>query len=133
MTHSYYDETPYRAIAEDPLGNKLNGHPWNLQAILRPAKAEDWENKYSWAKSPRWDDWKKRIDGETHVLEAGPLARLWITAMAKKVAEPTGNSIKFTLPAGSVAGYRVPQELALDLLMLFSWATGQDRCTEPRY
>lgn len=115
VAHSYYDETPSLEIAKDPLGNGLTKeHPWNEETKPRPGKEEDWENKYSWAKSPRWHDWKNRVDGASHVLEAGPLARMWITAMAKKVPESTGSSIKFTLPAGTVAGYKVPQELSLE-------------------
>ena len=115
VAHSYYDETPSLEISNDPLGNGLTKeHPWNEENMPRPGREEDWENKYSWAKSPRWHDWKNRVDGDSHVLEAGPLARLWITAMAKKVPESTGNSIKFTLPAGAVAGYKVSQELPLE-------------------
>jgi len=115
VAHSYYDETPSIEIAKDSSGNSLSKeHPWNEENAPRPGKEKDWENKYSWAKSPRWHDWKNRVNGETHVLEAGPLPRMWITAMAKKIPESTGNSIKFTLPAGTVASYRVPQELTLE-------------------
>lgn len=53
-------------------------------------------------------------DGESHVLEAGPLARMWIAAMAGKVPESTGDSVRFVLPAGAVAGRRVPQELPME-------------------
>ncbi|MHC4200152.1 MAG: nickel-dependent hydrogenase large subunit [Planctomycetota bacterium] len=115
VAHSYYDETPSAEIAEDPSGNALGKeHPWNEETAPRPGKAEDWQGRYSWAKSPRWHDWKKRVDGETHVLEAGPLARMWTTARAGKVPESTGDSVKFVLPAGTVAGRKVPQELPLE-------------------
>lgn len=115
VAHSYYDETQRVEIAKDPLGNKLSkDHPWNEETPPRPGKEKDWENKYTWAKTPRWHDWKYRVNNETHVLEAGPLPRMWITAMAKKVPESTGNSVKFTLPASTVAGYRVPQEMTLE-------------------
>ena len=115
VAHSYYDWTQYLEIATDPLGNSLSkDHPWNEETAPRPGKEKDWENKYSWAKSPRWHDWKSKVDGKTHVLEAGPLPRMWITAMAKLVPESTGSSLKYTLPAGTVAGYRVPQEMTLE-------------------
>jgi hydrogenase large subunit len=115
VTHSYYDETKRTEIASDPLGNRLSkDHPWNEETPPRPGKEKDWDNKYTWAKTPRWHDWNKKVDGETHVLEAGPISRMWITSMAKKVPESTGNSIKFSLPAGAVAGYRVPQEVTME-------------------
>ena len=115
VAHSYYDETKMAEIASDPLGNKLSkDHPWNEETPPRPGKEKDWDNKYTWAKTPRWHDWKKKVDGETHVLEAGPISRMWITAMTKKVPESTGNSIKFTLPAGAVVGYRVPREVTME-------------------
>lgn len=115
VTHSYYEETPSLEIDKDPLGNSLTkDHPWNEETRPRPGKEKDWEGKYTWAKSPRWHDWKNRLDGATYVLEAGPLPRMWVTAMAKKVPESTGSSVKFTLPAGTVAGYKVPQELTME-------------------
>lgn len=115
VTHSYYDETPRAEMSRDPLGNPLTkDHPWNEETPPRPGKEKDWENKYTWAKTPRWLDWKNKVNGETHVLEAGPLPRMWIMAMARKVPESTGSSVKFTLPAGAVAGYRVPQEMTLE-------------------
>jgi len=115
VTHSYYDETKYTEIAKDLLDNKLSkDHPWNEETPPRPGKEKDWENKYTWAKTPRWHDWKNRVNGETHVLEAGPIARMWITAMAKKVPESTGDSVKFTLPVGDVAGFKVPQEVTME-------------------
>jgi hydrogenase large subunit len=115
VTHSYYDETKRAEIASDPLGNKLSkDHPWNEETPPRPGKEKDWDNKYTWAKTPRWHDWNNKVDGETHVLEAGPISRMWIMAITKKVAESTGNSVKFTLPAGAVVGYRVPQEVTME-------------------
>ena len=115
VNHSYYEETAAIEFEKDSLGNPLSkNHPWNEETPNKPGKEKDWNNKYSWAKSPRWHDWKNRIDNKTHVLEAGPLPRMWITAMAKKNPESTGNSMKFTLPKGTVAGYSVPQELSLE-------------------
>jgi hydrogenase large subunit len=115
VAHSYYDETKRAEITSDPLGNKLSkDHPWNEETPPRPGKEKDWDNKYTWAKTPRWHDWKNKVDGETHVLEAGPISRMWVMAMAKMKDESTGNSVKFTLPAGAVAGYRVPQEVNME-------------------
>ena len=115
VTHSYYEETKIAEIPVDPMGNKLTkDHPWNEDTLPKPGKEKDWANKYTWAKTPRWLDWKKRINGETHVIEAGPLARMWVHAVSKKTPESTGNSVKFTLPAGTVAGYRVPGEVTME-------------------
>lgn len=115
VAHSYYHETPRAEISQDPLGNPLTkDHPWNEETPPRAGKEKDWENKYTWAKTPRWLDWKNRANGEMHVVEAGPLARMWVMAIAKKVPESTGSSVKFTLPGGAVAGYRVPQEMTLE-------------------
>ncbi|UCG55017.1 MAG: nickel-dependent hydrogenase large subunit, partial [Dehalococcoidia bacterium] len=115
VAHSYYDETKRAEISSDPLGNKLNkDHPWNEETSAKPGKEKDWDHKYTWAKTPRWHDWNNNIDGETHVLEAGPIARMWVMAMAKMKSESTGNSVKFTLPAGAVAGYKIPQEVTME-------------------
>ena len=115
VTHSYYDETKMAEIPRDPLGNRLSkDHPWNEETPARPGKEKDWEGKYTWSKTPRWHDWKYRVDNKTHVLEAGPLARMWINAVSLKSPESTGSSVKFTLPAGTVVGYRVPGEMTME-------------------
>jgi hydrogenase large subunit len=54
------------------------------------------------------------VDGKTHVMQANPLSRMWVAAVSKKSPESTGTSIKFTLPAGTVAGYRVPGEVTME-------------------
>ncbi|HNG95169.1 MAG TPA: nickel-dependent hydrogenase large subunit, partial [Acidobacteriota bacterium] len=57
--------------------------------------------KYSWVVSPRW---YHQATGEYLALDSGggPLARLWVTALAGKVdiggVKATGNSVKITLP-----------------------------------
>jgi hydrogenase large subunit len=115
VNHSYYEETNTLEIEKDALGNSISKeHPWNEETLPLPGKDKDWESKYSWAKAPRWVDWKKRRDGAYYALEAGPIARMWITANAKKVPESTGKSLKFSLPAGNVAGYRVSQEMTFE-------------------
>jgi hydrogenase large subunit len=115
VTHSYYNETPRADFAKDPNGNPLTkDHPWNESTKPVAGKEKDWDNKYTWAKTPRWLDWKNRVNGKTHVMQANPLSRMYVAAVSKKCAESTGNSIKFTLPAGTVAGYRVPGEATME-------------------
>ncbi|MFQ6054170.1 MAG: nickel-dependent hydrogenase large subunit [Candidatus Bathyarchaeia archaeon] len=54
------------------------------------------------------------MDGFTHALEAGPIARMWVTAKARNVPESTGSSLKYTLPKATVAGYRVADEMEFE-------------------
>jgi hydrogenase large subunit len=115
VTHSYYDDTAKVEFPKDSLGNPLTkDHPWNENTKPHPGKEKDWENKYTWAKTPRWLDWKNRVDGKTHVLQANPISRMWVTAISKKSPESTGASVKFTLPTGTVAGFRVPGEVTME-------------------
>ena len=115
VTHSYYNETVKADFAKDPNGNPLTkDHPWNESTKPVAGKEKDFENKYTWAKTPRWLDWKNRVDGKTHVMMANPLARMWINSVSKKTPESTGNSVKFTLPAGAVAGNRVSGEVTME-------------------
>jgi hydrogenase large subunit len=86
-------------VTADPLGNPIDKrHPWNQTTIPRPQK-RDFASNYTWVMSPRW------FDGKTHLAldsGGGPLARLWVTALAGKVRfggiEATGNSVKIRLP-----------------------------------
>jgi hydrogenase large subunit len=115
VTHSYYEDTPKAEIAKDQLGNPLTkDHPWNESTKPVAGPEKQWTGKYTWAKTPRWLDWKNRVDGKTHVLTANPIARMYVAAISKKTTESTGNSVKFTLPAGTVAGYRVPGEVTVE-------------------
>ncbi len=115
VTHSYYESWNGRDIEKDPLGNELAAeHPWNKDTIPRPGPPKAWDQKYSWTTAPRWHDWKKKVDGKVHVVEAGPISRLWVTAKAQKVPESTGSSLKFTLPQANVAGFRVSEELTFE-------------------
>ncbi|MFH1662584.1 MAG: nickel-dependent hydrogenase large subunit [Chloroflexota bacterium] len=62
VTHSYYEETKSASIVSDPLGNKLDkNHPWNEETPPKPGKEKDWENKYTWAKTPRWHVGRKEL------------------------------------------------------------------------
>ncbi|ADJ45574.1 hydrogenase large subunit [Amycolatopsis mediterranei S699] len=86
-------------VTQDPLGNTVDQrHPWNQHTIPRPAK-RDFDGKYSWTMSPRW------FDGTDHLAldtGGGPIARLWVTALAGLVDTPyvksTGHSVTITLP-----------------------------------
>ncbi|MFG1639257.1 nickel-dependent hydrogenase large subunit [Amycolatopsis sp. NPDC049252] len=86
-------------VTQDPLGNPVDQrHPWNQHTIPRPAK-RDFDSKYSWTMSPRW------FDGQDHLAldtGGGPIARLWVTALAGLVDTPyvksTGHSVTINLP-----------------------------------
>jgi len=56
-----------------PDGSALSPfHPWNKATVPRP-EARSWKERYSWGTAPRWD----RL-----AMEAGPIARHWVTAQA---------------------------------------------------
>jgi len=75
VDHTYYGEWK-AALKTDPLGAPLSPyHPWNKQTIPRPAK-RNWKERYTWSTAPRWD---------REVMETGPLARQWISAVAGKL------------------------------------------------
>ncbi|MFJ1762532.1 nickel-dependent hydrogenase large subunit [Amycolatopsis sp. NPDC088138] len=86
-------------VTQDPLGNPVDQrHPWNQHTIPRPAK-RDFDSKYSWTMSPRWFDGKDHLALDTG---GGPIARLWVTALAGLVDTPyvksTGHSVTINLP-----------------------------------
>ncbi|RLG41170.1 MAG: cytochrome C [Thermoproteota archaeon] len=113
ITHSYYEEWEHSRA--HPLISDLSiWHPWNKETKPAPSRPRNWDGKYSWGTAPRWEDWKKRVDGKIHVVEAGPIARMWTTASAQKVDESTGTSVKFTLPKATVAGFRVSDEMTFE-------------------
>jgi hydrogenase large subunit len=100
---SFYDdwqdgETFVRA---DPLGNPVDQrHPWNQTTHPKPQK-RDLQGRYTWVMSPRWYDSRS---GNHLALDTGggPLARLWVTALAGLVdmgyVRSTGSSVRITLP-----------------------------------
>jgi hydrogenase large subunit len=98
---SFYEswEDQEMFVTEDPLGNPVDQlHPWNQHTIPRPQK-RDFDSKYSWVMSPRW------FDGTDYLAldsGGGPLARLWVTALAGLVDTPyiqsTGHSVLINLP-----------------------------------
>ena len=101
LGHSYYDNWEGKEIfvKNDPLGNPVDEHhPWNQHTIPKPQK-RDFDDKYSWVMSPRWYDGKDHLALDTG---GGPLARLWVTALAGLVdidyLKATGTSVIFNLP-----------------------------------
>jgi hydrogenase large subunit len=102
VEHSYYepwtDGQRPATYPTDPLGNPISPyHPWNKQTLPAP-QGRNWREKYTWSTSPRWD---------RQVVEAGAYARMWITAVAKKIPanpfiEPTGTSMRMTVPKGAL-------------------------------
>jgi hydrogenase large subunit len=86
-------------VTHDPLGNPVDPrHPWNQHTIPRPQK-RDFSGKYTWVMAPRWFDGTNLLALDTG---GGPLARLWVTALAGLVdigyVKATGTSVKITLP-----------------------------------
>jgi Ni,Fe-hydrogenase I large subunit len=84
---SYYDDWTNEEVfvEKDPLGNPVDKrHPWNQTTIPKPQKRDIDGGNYSWVMSPRWFDQRT---GDNLALDTGggPLARLWATALAKKV------------------------------------------------
>ncbi|MEJ7691149.1 MAG: nickel-dependent hydrogenase large subunit [Nocardioidaceae bacterium] len=114
---SYYDdwEDQETFVTHDPLGNPVDRrHPWNQHTNPKPQK-RDLDNKYSWVMSPRWFDGKDYLALDTG---GGPLARLWVTALAGLVdigyVQSTGNSVKINLPKTALKGpveleWKIPQ------------------------
>jgi hydrogenase large subunit len=108
VDHSFYgDWTDGLEPSTAPDGSPLSPyHPWNKRTIPRPEK-RSWKDRYSWATAPRWD---------REPMEAGPLARQWITATAGLVQtdfiRSGGGELEVHVPGGSlpdtVVRWRVP-------------------------
>ncbi len=102
---SFYDDwvPGEQFVTKDPLGNPIDPrHPWNQTTLPKPAK-RDFKDKYTWVMSPRW----QRPGGPGSDLLAldtggGALARLWTTALAKRVdvgyVRALGRSVEINLP-----------------------------------
>jgi hydrogenase large subunit len=93
-----WDDQPL-FVTHDPLGNPVDRrHPWNQHTLPRPQK-RDFDRKYTWVMAPRWFDGSALLALDTG---GGPLARLWVTALAGLVdigyVKATGHSVKITLP-----------------------------------
>ena len=97
IEHSYYQQWDDYKFKTDPMGAPLSPHhPWNKTTIPRPG-AQNWKERYSWSTTPTWD---------RHTFEAGAYARVYISALAKKLppskyVESTGHSLKLNVPKGS--------------------------------
>ena len=100
---SYYEdwENSETFVTHDPLGNPIDKkHPWNQTTIPLPQR-RDFGGNYSWVMSPRWYDQRT---GDHLALDTGggPIARLWVTALANLVdigyVKATGHSVKILLP-----------------------------------
>lgn len=114
---SYYDDWNGQEVfvTHDPLGNPVDRrHPWNQHTNPRPQKRE-LGNKYTWVMSPRWYDGVDHLSLDTG---GGPLARLWVTALAKLVdigtVKSTGHSVQINLPKSASQGpvtfeWKIPQ------------------------
>jgi hydrogenase large subunit len=103
LGRSFYDDwqDAETFVKTDPLGNPVDQrHPWNQTTTPRPQK-RDFNGNYSWVMAPRWFD---RRGGEHLALDTGggPLARLWVTALAGKVdvgyVKATGSGVEINLP-----------------------------------
>jgi hydrogenase large subunit len=102
VEHSYYEEWTAGGqkprFDTDPAGKPLSPyHPWNKVTRPRP-QGQSWKEKYTWDTAPRWD---------RNGMEAGCYARLWNTAVARKLPEnafieATGRSLKVRLPKGAL-------------------------------
>jgi hydrogenase large subunit len=88
---SFYDDWAdgETFVTHDPLGNPVDQrHPWNQTTSPRPQRRDlEPGGHYTWVMSPRWLDPRT---GEHLALDTGggPLARLWVTALAGRVRTP---------------------------------------------
>ena len=101
---SYYEDWTGEEtfVEKDPLGNPIDQrHPWNQTTLPKPQKRDLAGGNYSWVMSPRWYD-KRTGDHLALDTGGGPLARLWVTALAGMVDTPwvksTGQSVTIELP-----------------------------------
>ncbi len=91
-------------VTHDPLGHPVDQrHPWNQTTSPRPQRRNfEPGGHYTWVMSPRWLDART---GEHLALDTGggPLARLWVTALAGRVHTsyvdaPGDGSVRIRLP-----------------------------------
>jgi hydrogenase large subunit len=101
LGQSFYEDWDNQPlfVTHDPLGNPVDRrHPWNQHTIPKPQK-RNFDGKYTWVMAPRWFDGTTLLALDTG---GGPLARLWVTALAGRVdigyVKATGTSVKITLP-----------------------------------
>ncbi len=99
VAHSFYEEWGGGEIyPTDPAGNPMTAHhPWNKKTVARPS-APDLQGRYSWSTAARWNG---------QAMETGAYARMWTTALARKVPhgdflESTGRSLKMSIPMAQI-------------------------------
>jgi hydrogenase large subunit len=104
LGRSYYEDWTHHDpfVTQDPLGNPVDiRHPWNQRTIPKPQK-RDYDGNYSWVVAPRWFDGTNNLPLDTG---GGPIARLWVTALANLVdigyVKATGSSVEINLPASA--------------------------------
>jgi hydrogenase large subunit len=106
---SYYDswQNSETFVTHDPLGNPIHqDHPWNQTTYPKPQK-RNFDKNYTWVMSPRWLDQRT---GDHLALDTGggPIARLWVTALANIVdmgyVKATGSSVQIHLPKTALKG-----------------------------
>jgi len=96
VDRAYYDPWSGHGHRTDPLGNRLSvHHPWNKTIHRNPARNSG-ARPYSWATALAWN---------RNLFEVGAYARLYISALARKLpesrfVESTGSSLVFHVPAG---------------------------------
>jgi hydrogenase large subunit len=104
---SYYEDWAENGngevfVSHDPLGNPVDRrHPWNQTTIPKPQK-RDFAGNYTWVMSPRWLD-KRTNDHLALDTGGGPIARLWVTALAglvdiNYVKAPGDRTVRIRLP-----------------------------------
>jgi hydrogenase large subunit len=107
VDRSYYEAWDGHRFAADPLGGPISPfHPWNKETVPDP-QGRTWKDKYSWGTSPRWD---------RETMEAGPLARQWITAVGgylrNEFIRPVAGGLEIDLPKGQTPAvtlrWRIP-------------------------
>jgi hydrogenase large subunit len=108
VDHAYYERWQGHRFPLDPLGAPLSPfHPWNKHTLPSPT-GRNWREKYTWGTAPRWD---------REPMEAGPLARHWITAVAARLTNEfirvVPGGLEIDLPAGAMPAttlrWRIPE------------------------
>src|ERR1044072_8708704 len=101
---SYYEDwtNEETLVQRGPLVDPIERRrPGNQTTLPKPQRRDLDGGNYSWVMSPRWFD---RRSGDHLALDTGggPLARLWVTPLAKLVDTPyvksTGHSVQISLP-----------------------------------
>jgi hydrogenase large subunit len=117
LGRSYYEDWTHHDpfVTQDPLGNPVDiRHPWNQRTIPKPQR-RDYDGNYSWVVAPRWFDGKDNLPLDTG---GGPIARLWVTALANLVdigyVKATGDGVDINLPASATGPevnlhWKIPQ------------------------